>query len=306
MTKILSCTFLLFLSITHKLCPVSLVYTMKLQRIFTMNSSVQKDHKGSKTVTALPILYYRDRHIVEPELFHDIYEKRKAEACMLSARYVAPSLSWIDISTGVIHEKAQSTGTSKLNKKITGLDDIVINAGLTKKYNDSLEVVYYGLAGFPAKRKVTAQEAHDTFTGTRFFSAGAGVECSYTALHNDLQTATFLINTRFIHFFERKWYPILPKNAKIIPGNITDLLCAAFFRHKTNMFEIGYNPTFFTNHGKEIASKKHSSENFHRDTVYLTIAKGLKSTIGFGCARAYEKKFSTHTQTYWVYINHSF
>ncbi len=286
--------------------PVSLVYTMKLQRIFSMNSSNSKDEKSLKTFTALPILYYKDKHVVDPALFLDIYEKRKAEACMLSARYVAPSLSWIDVSTGIIHEKATSTGTEKLYKKITGLDDIVINAGITRKYGKKCEIVYYGLAGFPAKRKVGIQEDQETFTGTRFFSAGIGTEASYIPLHNDIQTVTFLFNTRFIHFFERKWYPILPKNSKIVPGNITDLLCAAFFRHKNNMIELGYNPTFFTNHGKQVNSKNYYSENFNRNTVYLTLAKELRSTWGIGFARSYEKRYSSHAQSYWAYVNHSF
>ncbi len=303
--------FLFFLQITNQLYSVSIVYTMKLQRIFSSGNVAKKEDVSSTSLTGLPFLYFRNRHIAKPDIFAkaddssdiDIYERRKAQAFIIDFRHIAQSGSWADITTGLIRDESNAKGTSIFKEKKYGLDDIILSFGTTKKYNKKYEMLFYGLAGFPAKRKVTQYDTFDTFAGTRFFGTGAGIEFSYTALHNDEQSCIFLINNRFVHFYKRAWNPIFSLHDKIIPGNITDILCALYTRHKKTVFEIGYNPTFFTNQRRELSSQKISEAAYTRNAGYIILSHG---SFGIGTSRAYEKLFSSHIQTYWLYLNYTF
>ena len=304
--------FLIFLPKSNQIYSVSIVYTMKLQRIFFAEGSTEKENNISSTsLTALPLLYFRDKHIIESRLLKNpdnsldkkFYEKRKAQACIVDFRHITPSASWINVTTGVIRDQSNMKGSSVFKKKKYGLDDILLTLGTTKKYNEKCEMVYYGLAGFPAKRRVSRYDEFDPLVGTRFFGTGAGLEFSYTPLHNDEQTCIFLINNRFVHFYKRGWSPILSSEDKIVPGNITDILCALYTRHKKTVFEIGYNPTFFTNHGVELPSKNIAGAFYTRHAGYMLLSHG---SFGIGTSRAYEKIVSAHAQTYWFYVNYRF
>ena len=91
--------FLIFLPKSNQIYSVSIVYTMKLQRIFFAEGSTEKENNISSTsLTALPLLYFRDKHIIESRLLKNpdnsldkkFYEKRKAQACIVDFRHIPP------------------------------------------------------------------------------------------------------------------------------------------------------------------------------------------------------------------------
>lgn len=292
--------------IANEISAISLVYNIKIRRVFNTEELFQS--KKIWALTAVPIIYKRDRHIIRQETMLDIQEKRFTAGSLFNVRYVPTKSWWFELTTGVEKETVRARGTLNLNDSRAGFDDIIFSGGHNFFPNKYTQFVLYGLAGFPSKRTVSINEAQDTLVGTRFFSAGLGSELSYSFFQSIRSSFTGIFQNRFIHFFSREWFPILPRGARIEPGNLTDLLFSLQYRLRTNIFETGYNPTFFTNQGVLIGMNRTTTPHFIRHSGYLRYSYFIpKSPIlclplllgtGFNIGRA--KFFDTRIFLCWL------
>ncbi len=256
---------------TTSLLPVSLVYSLKIRRAFDARFFMPLLEGKKIKMTALPIFFLRDRHIVVPSLGQDIREKVVMLGSIFNVRGTTESDWWAEITTGVENEKLTSSGTDTFKISETGMDDVIVSAG--KNFflmNNKLQIIAYGLVGFPFKQAVTPSEAQATLVGTRFYGLGAGAEASYAFIKKVERSLIGFAQVRLVHFFNRKWYPILPFDARLKPGNITDVFVVLRYREAKNAFEAGYNPTFFTNQGARLQTGTVDAPNFLVNSLYLT------------------------------------
>lgn len=293
---------------------ISLVYSMKIRRVFRVADKIT-DIKALLVATALPIIYKRDRHIIDQLLNIDIYDKRLIGGSLFNIRALSSSHRWwAEITTGVEKETAHATGSSLFTISRAGFDDVVFSVGYNMFPIDRMQLVLYGLGGVPTKTTVTALEAQDTLVGTRFFSAGVGGECSYAFISSLKQSLIGIIQSRFLHFFDRGWFPVLSKGSKIQPGNATDALFALQYRYKRDIIEAGYNATFFTNQGLLLPTGHVSTSLFVRNTFYMTYSHVLLDSLkrkkpwvlGLGFNIGTGTKFSTKIVAAWVNITKVF
>jgi len=317
MQKIPSFFLVIVLLLTTRDVAISLVYNLKLRRIFSIDQSFEKSEKKSKTVvSALPLFYTRSRHIVGPSPLDtssliNVSEKRRVEGGLCNARYITSNLSWTEITASIQHESSITRGTSNLRSSRTGFDDIVLTIGHNIAPNRKAQIALYALSGFPSRRKVTNADTFDSLIGTRFFSIGSGVEFSYALLESKRQTCMLLLQNRFIHFFKREFFPVLPSDAKNVPGNVTDVLCSLLYRYKKTIFEGGYNGTFFTNASIKLPKQSIPLPSEARNSLYLTCSQIIKKNplfnspliIGFGVDRSWANLFSTKIGIYWISLN---
>lgn len=304
---------LCFALFTSQASAITLVYNMKIRRQFNAAASavLHRDKKSIFIATAVPIIYKRDRHIVDKSLAIDIQEKRLSGGSILNFRYVAPKAWWAEVTTGIEHESVKVRGTSCFKDSRTGLDDIVLSAGYNMFPTENSQFVLYGLAGIPTRRKVTALEVQDTLVGTRFYSIGAGAEFSYSFINSLKESLIAILQARFIHFFSRNWAPVLPIDAQIQPGNVTDLLFTLQYRKKKDIFELGYNPTFFTDQAVILKTGKIEGPNFVRNSMYLSYARVIPEVpvlktpmlLGAGINIGNSKRFETKILTFWLNIS---
>lgn len=253
----------------YKLYGVTLVYNMKIRRAFNTSVLVGTAPKTEALLTGLPIFYIRDRHIVIPELRQDIEEKLVALGAIFNLRVVTPKFWWAELTTGIENQKVTSTGTNPFRISGTGMDDIILSAGKNFFVSDEIQVALYGLAGFPVKQDVSIEETQTTLVGTRFYGLGVGMELSYAFLRSLKRSVVGILQERFVHFFDRSWYPIFPRDAKIQPGNITDIFVILQYQEMMNVFEVGYNPTFFMNQAAIFQTGTVRSPNFVRNSFYV-------------------------------------
>ncbi len=266
----------------HNCHTVSLVYNMKIRRAFSAQNFLQLDpgRKNFWLLTALPILYTRTRHIEAPLTKQDFYEKSFLAGSIFNIRLLMPDYWWLEFTTGLENQTNHNAGTLTFKDSRTGFDDIVLTAGKNLFFsNDKGQVAFYAITGFPTKYTITVQEAYDTLVGTRFFGLGAGGELSYSFIKTLKQALTAVLQVRCVHFFDRTWSPILPAGGKIQPGNLTDLFMILQYRHKKNIFEIGYNPTFFTNQAVRLCTEKISSPNLVRNSFYANYIHVFKKSL---------------------------
>lgn len=309
-THFLSLVLMIGLCFSIQLQAISLVYNIKIRRAFNASAFLGEE-KSLWIASVLPILYKRDRHIVRPEQALDICEKRLSGGALFNLRYMPSKAWWLELTTGVEKEHVEARGTANFNVSRAGFDDVVFSAGHNIFPNTHSQAVLYGIVGFPSRRTVTALEAQDTLVGTRFFSAGLGSEFSYAFLQSLKKSFIGIFQNRLIHFFSREWFPILPRGGRIVPGNLTDLLFAVQYRVKTDIFETGYNATFFTNQAVVIGMEKTRSENFVRNSGYVRyshlfidfpiIHTPVLIGTGFNIARA--KRFDTKIFIGWLNIS---
>jgi len=173
---------------------------------------------------------------------------------------------------------------------------------------DNGQIVAYGIAGFPTYRAVSAADQFDTPVGTRFFGLGGGGEISYSFIKQRAQALIGIIQTRFVHFFNRHWSPILPCDARIQPGNITDLVLLLQYRKKKNVFEVGYNPTFFTNQAVLLSTQTLKTDTFVRNSVYANYVHlferlpliGMPGGFGAGINLGRSDRFDTNIFACWL------
>lgn len=207
----LFCVSLLILAV-HTVSPTSLVYSLKLRRLASVGSAQKKNNIS---LSALPLIYTLDRHIIIPhylctDTIVDIEEKRRIEGGLLFAHYVTPRLFWGEITIGVEHEKIETCGTKTIQDSVTGLDDIVITIGKNKLLGKDTQLSSYVLAGFPTRRKITVSDSIDPLIGTRTFGIGVGTEVSHCFFDSGVATFNARLQGRFLHFFKRSWDPVLP------------------------------------------------------------------------------------------------
>jgi hypothetical protein len=291
----------------------TLVYNMRIRRVFNV-SPLLGPKKPLFVPIAVPIIARRDRDIVIARSRTDVVEKRSISGTLFNFRYIPSKDWWFELTSGIEREQTHTTGTTTINARRTGLDDIVLAGGHNLFFGDNTQFVLYGLCGFPARHKVTLQEIFDPLVGTRFFSVGAGSEISYRFLRTDNAALIGVLQARCIHFFSRRWEPILPADAKIQPGNVTDILCALQYRYRLNLFEVGYNPTIFTDQAIVLPTETIRTNTFVRNSYYVNYAHlwkrglfGKKPLIlGAGANIGRAKFYNTKIASCWLTIGSVF
>lgn len=300
------------LFITNATHALTLVYNIKTRRSFGIRADqiqLKKKLKGV-AITVVPIIYARNRHVIDDRLKVNVCEHRINGGMLLDLRYMPSKSWWLEATTGIEREWVKARGTSNFNAARTGCDDIVLSGGYNMFPTKNFEIVTYILGGLPTRRKVTLIEQLGTLVGTRFFALGAGAEFSYSFINELKRSFIGLVQVRFLHFFNRKFFPILPCDATIQPGNTTDILITLQYREKKNVIEAGYNATFFTNLAVHLATGTVSDTNFLRNSMYITYARLTKEipllkipgVLGAGLNIGRSKKFDTKIASGWIYM----
>ena len=298
--------------------PISLVYNLKTRRAFRLGGAASSIIKKESLwlLSVIPIIYKRSRHI-ETNIFDsnlnvvpvDVCEERKVGGSIFNLRYIHKKKLWFEITAGAESEHALSCGTIALNKTVRGIDDLVFSLGYNVFPTEKIQITGYVIGGIPINRKLTTDEVFDTFVGTRFYALGAGAEFSYTFVSTLKETFAVLAQTRFLHFFSRRWTPILPCSAILQPGNVTDMLVAGQYRKKRNIFELGYDSTFFTNQAILLTTGIVTTDKFIRNSFYLNIAHLFKKfpifkensvLFGGGFYVASVNRYETKISSYWL------
>jgi hypothetical protein len=313
--KVLKLIFLMIIFTAREtVYSVSLVYNMKIRR--AISAHVFEHIFPGKTnfwlLTALPIVYTRSRHIVAPLTSQDLYEKTLLAGSVFNVRFLAPHYWWLEFTTGLENQTDHTCGTQTFKDSRTGFDDIVLTAGKNFFFHDEKgQISFYAIGGVPTKFQVTPQETYDTLVGTRFFGLGAGGELSYSFIKSLKQALIGILQARCVHFFDRAWSPILPCGAQIQPGNLTDLFLIMQYRHKVNIFEVGYNPTFFTNQAALLPTEKIKSPNIVRNSFYANFIHVFKKSlllkkpggIGTGINISRSETFDTKIFAWWINLS---
>jgi hypothetical protein len=301
--------YLIFFLFFSNIQAISLVYNLKLRRTFPdLHDILKKKDSPIWIATSVPIAYTRDRTINNTFFGINAQENRWLVGSLFNIR-VSPRRSWwLELTTGLEHEKARSRGTPNFTVSRTGLDDIVLSGGYNLFFSKKWQAVVFGLVGAPTTRKISPFEAQDTLVGTRFYGAGIGSEISYAFMQNLKHGLLMFLQNRFLHFFDRKFQPILPADAKIKPGNVTDILLALRYRYLKNNIEVGFNPTFFTNQALVFPAHSIESKAFVRHSFFMRLnhispklpffEKPGQLGTGFLISRA--KKFNTKIASWWV------
>jgi len=279
---------------------------MKIRRLFGLNASIGQN-KSKFVATSVPIYYQKNREIVDENFGINSFEDDKIVGSIFNFRYVSKKKWWLELTTGVEKESVKYTGTKNFNNSRIGLDDIILSGGYNFVPNKKIQFVIYGLAGFPSKRKLTELEINNFLVGTRFFSLGLGSEFSFSFFDSLERSLIGSWQVRFLHFFDRSFEPIL-ENSIIQPGNTTDLLFALQYRKLKNLFEVGYNPTFFTNQAIILPKQTIIDDNFIRNGFYITYSRlfpsvpliKLPGLIGAGYSYSQSDFLNTKIQAFWL------
>lgn len=290
---------------------ISLVYNLKIRRSFTTSAALGGENL-KWVATAVPIAYYRKRHIEDLPRGIDSHETRLTVGSLFNIRYHPTNHWWGEVTTGIENEFLKSEGTLDLKTSRFGLDDLVFSAGYNFFFpKGKAQFVPYMITGFPLNQKLTIQDAQDPLVGTRFYNFGVGSEISYSFIQSLPRSLSIFFQNRFIRFFRRSWEPILPVGAKIDPGNVIDILFAGRYRSFFNIFEVGYNPTFFTDQAIIVSAfEKIKAENFVRHGWYGTYSRGIKrmpllakpGLVGAGFSATISEGFKTLILSGWFNI----
>lgn len=289
---------------------VTLLYSMRIRRIFDISEALSNGRKSNLIVSAVPIYYQRNTSVVDDTLGINTCESRKVGGSIFNFRYASASSWWFEATTAIATEHLRATGMPTLSASRSGLDDIVISAGYNMFPAKDMQLVPYIIAGFPTHWDVTTAEIQGTLLGTRFYSAGAGLEFSYGFINTLPRALNLIIQLRFLHLFDRHFFPILPCEGTIHPGNVTDALFTIQYREKKGIFEIGYNPTFFTNQAIHLPTETIEGENFVRHSVYFDYAHAFPTSflcqkpliLGAGCNVGWSKRLDTKIFSCWLNI----
>ncbi|MBI2775597.1 hypothetical protein HYX58_06320 [Candidatus Dependentiae bacterium] len=289
----------------------SLVYNMKIRRVFNVSAILGRQQKTRILATAVPIFYKRDREFLDTARAINFTEKRSTIGSLFNLRATSPlSAWWGEITTGVEHEHFKTSGSQNLSASRTGFDDIVFSSGHNWFPNKKTQVVCYAIGGIPTDFKVDPVDINDTLVGTRFFSAGFGSELSYDFIATLRQSCIIIFQNRFLHFFDRSW-PFPVAGSKVQPGNVTDLLLSVQYRIKRTLFEGGFNSTIFTNQAALLPNQKINAPLYVRNSGYITFTHlvkqcpGLKMPllIGAGFSGARATLFKTRIISGWLTIS---
>ncbi|HEX2977562.1 MAG TPA: hypothetical protein VHO47_00355 [Candidatus Babeliales bacterium] len=279
--KIKKLCLLLLLVNCQPLLTISLVYNMKIRRVFNVGAILGKSQKTRILATAVPIFYKRDREFVDPVRAINFTEKRSILGSLFNLRVTSPKSAWWgEITAGVENEHFKTHGSQNLSGSRTGGDDIVFSAGHNWFPNKKTQVVFYGIGGFPTNFKVDQTDINDPLVGTRFFSAGFGSELSYDFIASLRQSCIIIFQNRFLHFFDRSWpFPLV--GSRVQPGNVIDVLLSLQYRIKRTLFEGGYGGTYFTNQAAILPNQKINAPAYVRNSGYITFTHLIKHCPGF-------------------------
>jgi len=253
----------------------TLVYNMKIRRAFAAGAllHIKTTKRYEWLLTALPIYYQRTRTLTAQQVPGTVCEHTKSGGSIFNARLLAPHHWWAEVTTGIEKQGSQYSGAINFHAARTGIDDIVAAVGKNFFFaHDNGQCVVYGIAGFPTRRKVTLDDQFDPLVGTRFFSLGGGGEISYSFIRTVQRALIGIIQTRFVHFFNRTWFPILPCDAHIQLGDLTDLVLLLQYHKYKNTIEVGYNPTFFTNQAVLLQTQTIKTDTFVRNSIFANYA----------------------------------
>ncbi|MEX0940195.1 MAG: hypothetical protein WDZ41_02455 [Candidatus Babeliales bacterium] len=311
-----------FLLLTHfiiffnQLDAITLVYNMRIRRTFAPANIVEKMNiKGPLwAASVVPIIQKQDNSIIDSVSNININQKRLSVGSLFNIRFIPSRSFWLEATTGIENERAKAKGIPTFSISRTGFDDVVVTGGFNKFLTKDTQGVLYGLVGSPTRRKVEPFENFGTLVGTRFFGVGVGSEISYSIINSLKKSLGIIFQNRFIHFFSRNFQPILPADARVQPGNVTDLLGAIQYRKRRTIIEAGYNPTFFTNQAIIFSTQTIKTPGFVRHNAYarinlvskhiLSLKKPFIFGAGFSIGRS--KRFDAKIYSVWLNITSVF
>jgi hypothetical protein len=300
---------LLVLVCEHTSYAVTLVYNLRVRRVFTI-AAVLERMKKRVLVSAVPIFFTRKRLLSDELTNLTGCEKRRAGGSLINMRYIHSKHWWLEATTGIETDHGTFTGSDPFKASRTGFDDVVLATGYRHFIGKKMQLVGYGLAGIPTRRKVTLEDRRTPLVGTRFFNLGIGGEVSYSFLSNLRHSFAAIFQTRFIHGFNRSWFPILPKNARIQPGNATDILLTAQFREQRTIFEAGYNATIFSNQAVILPTQTITTDTFVRHGGYVNVSHAILKAFfdkpfifGAGCNINHTNFNDARAFTGWIHFS---
>ncbi len=287
---------------------VTLVYNLKIRQIFNIQAVLER-LKNRKLLTLVPIFFERHSHIVvnEPASI-DVCETRRSGGSLINFRYVYNKHWWIEATTGLETDHGTYVGTNPLKASRTGFDDIVVESGYRHFWGERIQLVGYGVLGIPTRRKITKCDQFGPLVGTRLYGLGCGFEQSYAFINGMPRSLSLILQERFIHEFNRNWFPILPEGSKIQPGNFTDILVSMQYREKTTIFLLAYDATIFSNQAVILPTQtiKTPTSVRHSGSVIISHAWleglfGKPCILGAGCIVSKMNYFDTKSVTAWIY-----
>ena len=289
---------------------VTLVYNLRVRRIFNVPEVLERIQ--SRTIfSVVPIFFHRTSDI-ERTAGGIVCETRNAGGALLNLRYVPSQHGWVEITTGIEADSGTFRGVDPFNASRTGVDDVVFSGGY-RHFIDNWQLVAYGLVGLPTRRSVTLCDRYGPLVGSRFYNIGIGVEVSYSFISELKRSVAAVGQVRVIHGFNRRWFPILPKEDTIQPGNGTDLFVSLQWREKRTVFEAGYDATVFSNQAIIKPTIKLTTDTFVRHSWFARVAHGFKqglfdkpTVIGTGFNVNTAKRFNAKAFVLWVYATQLF
>lgn len=286
---------------------VTLVYNLRVRRIFNVEP-VLRQIKSRVIFSTVPIYFSRKSTLTDVTTTLDTCEKRRAGGSLLNVRYVHSKHWWMEVTTGIETDHGTFDTPVPFSATRTGFDDIVFASGYRQFFGKKVQVVGYGLVGLPTKRKVTLADRFGPLVGTRFYNLGVGLEGSYSFVSSLPRSCSAILQTRFIHGFNRSWFPILPRNAEIKPGNATDILGTIQYRKRRTIFETGYNATIFSQQALIFPTQTIKTDTFVRHAVYATLSHVILKALfnkpfifGVGGNITRTKQFDAKTFTVWIF-----
>ncbi len=286
---------------------VTLVYNMRIRRAFNF-SGLPEQKRTVWPISVVPIFYGRNSHgVIDIQNNTTVDEKRRVGGALFNVR-CAPNKHWFfEATTGLETDHGSFKGKHGFTASRTGLDDLVFSGGYRYFAGKNGQLVAYGVAGLPLRRKI---DQHDLFTplvGSRLYTLGIGCEASYSMVNEVHYSCDAIFQGRFLHSFNRSWAPILPEGSKIQPGNTSDLFFILQMRYKLTVVEIGYDVTFFTNQAIILPKETINSSTQVRHSGVATISHGwLKTPIGkpcilsFGITASHSKRFDSNIISAWL------
>ena len=315
MNKFLFIVFVL--NIPMHVAATTLVYGMRVHRLFIQTALLEKilpnqvEKKCQSIFSAVPIGQRRKRHF--PDIIKNLeqFDKRLIGGSLFNLRCIIKKKWWLELTTGLLSESACESGANNFKATRTGFDDLLVAAGRNWYPDDKAQIVVQALVGFPTKRSVTLSDTFGPLVGTRLFSLGCGAEYSYAIKSTIEKSIIGIAQFRYLHFFNRNWFPILPCKATLIPGETVDFLFALRYRKNLHAFELGYNPTIFINQAVLLNQVKTKVGTFVSNGVYINYSQfckrvrfGKKPTIfGCGISASKSKQFNSKTVAAWISVS---
>lgn len=300
---------LLFVSLLFQssLQAVTLVYNLRIRRAFNI-SGLLEQKRTVWPISVVPIFYVRNSHgVIDIQNNTTVDEKRRVGGALFNARCV-PNKHWfVEATTGLETDHGSFKGKHGFEASRTGLDDLVLSGGYRYFCGENVQLVAYGVAGLPLRRKIEEDDKFTPLVGTRLYTLGIGGEASYSFFSSKAHSCAAIFQGRFLHSFNRSWFPILPEGSKIQPGNVSDLFFILQMRYKLTVFELGYDLTLFTNQAIILPIKKIDANTQVRHSGVATVSHGwLETPIGkpcilsLGISASHSKTFDANTISVWL------